>query len=222
MKKILLILYSLMIVVFSSPTQAQRSPGAILLHFNGYISQEKFFNYNVWSPSNLSQASQDSIISRVEKLFDRWDITVTTDYRLYNTFKPTRRVEVVVSTNHIGDVGGWSNLMSMYYEDHTPAVVNPVNLENNARNIGDAIAHEVGHMAGLMHQVVLDSTRNFILQDYNMGDSLSAPIMGCSYFAKEAIWTAGWNTIGMWQDDKMILDMAFTLKDQSLSYFDED
>ena len=63
------------------------------------------------------------------------------------------------------------------------------NLGNNPFYCGEASSHEAGHEFGLNHQSVYSGTT--LVEEYNPGNSLTAPIMGDSYGAQRGLWWDG-------------------------------
>jgi hypothetical protein len=56
--------------------------------------------------------------------------------------------------------------------------------------ISEVVSHEAGHAFGLWHQSTYNSS-GVLVDEYNAGDSLRAPIMGNSYHADRGLWMRG-------------------------------
>jgi PKD domain/Metallo-peptidase family M12B Reprolysin-like len=84
----------------------------------------------------------------------------------------------------------------------------PSALSGNINNILDAAAHEAGHQFGLNHQSVYSGTT--LVDEYNPGDTLTAPIMGIPYNSARALWWDGPNDGGSTeiQNDMAIISSA--------------
>src|SRR5262249_26570655 len=63
------------------------------------------------------------------------------------------------------------------------------NLQNDARYIADAAAHEAGHQFGLDHQSQYTGTT--LQYEYSYGVDDTAPLMGAGYYAKRSLWWYG-------------------------------
>src|SRR5262249_27790283 len=65
----------------------------------------------------------------------------------------------------------------------------------------EAVAHESGHTFGLQHQSTYSGSTK--TNEYNPGDSNTAPIMGDSYYAARGLWWYGLSSLGptTYQDD---------------------
>jgi Fibronectin type III domain len=70
------------------------------------------------------------------------------------------------------------------HPDFQPAWIFPQSLDNDAKNIAEAVSHEVGHNLGLVH----DGTPT---SDYYNGHGVWAPIMGAGYGRAITQWSAG-------------------------------
>jgi hypothetical protein len=71
------------------------------------------------------------------------------------------------------------------------AFVFPANLTNgDSKSVAEASAHESGHTFSLYHQSVYDANGQLV-NEYNPGDALRAPIMGRSYESQRGTWWSG-------------------------------
>jgi hypothetical protein len=93
----------------------------------------------------------------------------------------------------------------------------PDNLQGGVKDVGEAAAHEAGHVLGLSHQITLLGGPNYL--PYNPGDAAWAPVMGNSYHAARSGWAKGpsdvaflldgsGNLIDFEQDDIAVLTKA--------------
>jgi PKD repeat protein len=80
-----------------------------------------------------------------------------------------------------------------------PAFIFPVQLSGNARNIAEAISHEIGHTLGLYHSGQTNGT------EYYTGHADWAPIMGVGYYKTVTQWTKGDYPLSNNQQDQINL-----------------
>jgi hypothetical protein len=135
----------------------------------------------------------DEVWERVSEIYSPFNINVTTSAPADLSHGKTQIVAIGGSYNDwfhtaaggISYVGSFANPslpnVSHVFVDGTAGV---------AQYIAIAAAHEAGHGFGLNHQSTFDASGN-LLQEYNPGDSSSAPIMGLAYNATRALWWVG-------------------------------
>ncbi len=180
----------------------------ILLTFNGYTPKESCWNRKRFSGSDLNAKSISSIKDSVSHYFSDYDVLITTSDTAFYKFPSNRRIRVVITSDVIfGNGGGISVYNALYFKDTTTCLVSTIALNYDTRAVGIAIAHEVGHTLGLAHQAIYKGA--YMLQAYDLGDSLVGPIMGAPYWSKKVIWTKGTNDFGQYQDDDEIISKTF-------------
>ncbi len=135
----------------------------------------------------------DEVWQRVSEIYSPFNINVTTVAPADQSHGKTQIVAIGGSYNDwfhvaaggISYVGSFSNPslpnVSHVFVDGTDGV---------AQYIAIAAAHEAGHGFGLNHQSTFDASGNLV-QEYNPGDSSTAPIMGLAYSAQRALWWVG-------------------------------
>ncbi len=148
--------------------------------------------------------------------------TVAEDYAPFDIDVTTEAPENFDDTAHlrvaIGGDGAWTdgaNAGISYvnlFADPIPNVVFVFadNLGNgNARLVAECVSHESGHAFGLEHQSLYDDDGNLI-DEYNPGNLLRAPIMGDSYASQRGVWWRGPSdeSASQLQDDMSILGAA--------------
>jgi hypothetical protein len=223
MIKALFVSLGIFLISFNPPLNVPKnsSKGVILLTFNGYNPKTCLFNqYDHLSPSDLYYPNTTTIQEKVSKYFSDFDVTITTDDSLFYSYPKDHRVRVVITSdslpqyndkgNFINYAGGLSYYNALHRNDTTPSLVSSLSLGNDAKDISEAICHEVGHQLGLQHQSKWFAF--FKLREYNPGNEERAPIMGNSYHSKRAVWYKGFNSYLQWQDDKKIISNTFQLK----------
>ncbi|HXE51746.1 MAG TPA: hypothetical protein VN541_01980, partial [Tepidisphaeraceae bacterium] len=104
-----------------------------------------------------------------------------------------------------GADGGLSVVGSFAKGPATVWVFSQILNNGDPTDTADVIAHESGHAFGLVHQSVYNGTT--LVDGYNPGNGLIAPIMGDSYNAIRALWWDGTdsNSASQIQDDMAII-----------------
>lgn len=183
--------------------------GVILLTFNGYPSENGKFS---WQPSYILQPDRIDIQLMVYHYFDNWNIVITTDDSLFYTYPIDKRIRCVITSDTLilngNNSGGVASVDALEKGDTSSTIISCPNLGYNNRDIADCIAHEVGHELGLNHQVYWRDGR--FIHEYDMGTWDEAPIMGCSYHAKKAVWRTGYVKDGSIQNDTLMISRTFS------------
>jgi hypothetical protein len=176
----------------------------IYLDFDGHTTSDTLWTNNVTSAfdldgnsSTFNETEKEIIIEtwqRVSEDFIPFDVNVTTQTPTVDQLKKSGStdtqwgIRVVIGGNgswYSSNIyGGVSYIGSFDWDSDTPAYVFADNLYGKAKNIGEAISHEVGHSLGLSH----DSTSS---QAYYRGANGWAPIMGFGYSQPVTQWSKG-------------------------------
>ena len=135
--------------------------------------------------SDAEQALITEVWQRVSEDFAPFDVNVT-------TVEPADFSNGVALRVSIGGDGAWtgSTLGGVAYLDSftnslpNTVFVFPDNLADSARNIAEASSHEAGHGFGLEHQSQYSGTT--LVEEYNPGTPVWAPIMGVSYYSAQS------------------------------------
>lgn len=200
-------LYAQVPVMSSYPS----APSVIFLDFDGHLVNGTSWNMSGpidCGPSNLPVDKMTEIYHRVAEDYRPFNVNVTTDSTRYWAAPATQRMRVIltISSSWYGSAGGVSYMGSFTWGDNTPAFVFTQLLGYNAKNIGEAAAHEAGHTLGLRHQSSYDGACNKTAE-YNAGvgsgETAWAPIMGVGYYRNLTLWNNGANPYGCtnFQDD---------------------
>ena len=183
----------------------------IYLDFDGHYVTNNIWQYYNGSqpfycpPAGLSTAQIMEVFNRAAEDFSPFDINITTDSTKYWSAPTRRRGRVVITPYYewIGYLAGYA-LVDIWYQSvffgEPESFVFTVPLLNDARYIGEAVSHEIGHTLGLYHQslwgnVNTDSCR--FVTEYRSGrgatmsDISWAPIMGAAYFRNLSLWSVG-------------------------------
>jgi Metallo-peptidase family M12B Reprolysin-like len=197
------------------------APASLYLDFTGLPTQTWGSYQNVNTPvfhldgsGSLFTANEVAVISevwqRVAEMYSPFDINVTTAAPANLSHGKTQIVAIGGSYNDwfhqaaggISYVGAFTNAyepnISHVFVDGTAGV---------AKDIAIAAAHEAGHAFGLSHQSTFNGAGQ-LTQEYNPGDSASAPIMGLAYNAARALWSVGYadvNGAAAIQNDEAVI-----------------
>lgn len=209
----LLYLLSLTHENFGDLKNIKPGKGIILLTYYGYNPKTPTFNlYAHLSPSMLDRYDQEKIQEKLEYYFSDFDVTFTQDDSLFYTYPVDHRIRVVITRDTLEgyNTGGLSFYNSLHRNDTSASLVTSSGFSYVDSTISQAIAHEVGHQLGLLHQSKWFLC--FKIKEYNDGTLEKAPLMGRSYDAKKAEWWKGFNSRLRWQDDKKVISRVFQLR----------
>jgi hypothetical protein len=192
---------------------SRNNDAAFLLVFNGATVTGTIWNTLTgrdvieFPPSGLSNQMADAVFRENVQAFRDWQINITTDSAVWLQAPENRRQIVIYSADDIGfgaAIGGVAILGSMVDNWNTPALVFSQNLGYDDRNT-QAGVHEAGHTVMLYHQA--DCENGIVTRSYSLGNSLTAPYMGISYYAKkEGSWWVGTREPDcVLQDDRAVI-----------------
>jgi Domain of unknown function (DUF4214)/Metallo-peptidase family M12B Reprolysin-like len=162
-------------------------------------------NPSSFSPAEVAVVTE--VWQRVAEIYSPFNINVTTVAPADLSHGKTQIVAIGGSYNDwfhqaaggVSYVGAFANAalpnISHVFVDGTAGV---------AKYIAVAAAHEAGHAFGLDHQSTF-SASGTLVQEYNPGDSASAPIMGLAYSSNRALWWVGPNDTGATQNDEAVI-----------------
>jgi hypothetical protein len=177
----------------------------ILLDFDGHTVNGSSWNISgpiVCDATTLNTAQITEIFNRVAEDYRPFNVNITTDETKYTAAPLNKRIRVILTISNAWygtSAGGVAFVGSFIWGDDTPCFVFTALLNNNAKNIAEAAAHESGHTLGLFHQAKYDVNCNYV-SDYHSGTGSGeigwAPIMGVGYYRNFTIWHNGPNPYG--------------------------
>ena len=161
-----------------------------LLDFDGY-----YVPAGVWGAgfyvSGSGNVNQSQIVSTVKNYWSRFDVEITTNEIVYNSYPINKRMRVVITTtNFYGNYGGVAYINSLSWIDQEKqCFVFSSLLGYNAKYISDASAHEMGHTANCYHHkaIVRYTDGCYIAGEYLQSNH----IMGNPYYFSNPIFTTG-------------------------------
>lgn len=161
-------------------------------------------------PASFSTREVGRIVDiweRVSEKFSPFNINVTTARP--DSFGDREALQVVIGGDGawIGShVGGIAQRGSFYNRAANTVWVFEDNLwDGQPKYVAEAAAHEAGHAFGLAHQSSYDASGQLV-DEYNRGDALRAPIAGSAYSSTRGLWWHGTSRSATTiQDDLSIL-----------------
>lgn len=190
----------------------------IFIDFDGHYMQNNAWTagYNDGSPIDAPAfdtdgnpaAFSDSELTIIQQVWQRvsedyapFDVDVTTEFTgedaitrssSSDEYYGTRALVSPISS-YFGNYGGIAYIriydgvgdLGDYYK---PALIFPEKLSKNAKNIAEAVSHEVGHNLNLYHDGT--STAGYY-QGHGSGETGWAPIMGVGYYKNLVQWSKG-------------------------------
>jgi hypothetical protein len=185
--------------------------GCLLLDFNGEDVSGTMWNVNgdlVCDNSGLSQTQIEFTLNRVKYDYAQFNIEVTTDESVYNTYPQNKRRRcIVTTTNFYGNVGGVAYINSFNWFDDSPCFVFSQLLSYNEKYISDATSHELGHTLGNRHhsEWMYNEDGSCIKINEYLWSNM---IMGASYYDPNPKFGIGANSLGCYviQNDMDIIN----------------
>jgi subtilase family serine protease len=197
----------------------------IYLDFDGYTTTNTLWNSEYTNGSNIITLAYDTdgntssfstteleniwnIWRRVAEDFSPFNVNVTTaspstsDLIKSGSGDTRWGVRVVIGGNGswYGGGGGVAYINSFSWDSDTPAFVFSDNFYGSAKNVAEAISHEVGHTLGLNHDGKTGGA------EYYEGLNGWASIMGVGYYQELTQWSKGeYSGANNTQDDLAII-----------------
>ncbi len=173
--------------------------GCLLLDFDGYNVTGTTWNVNgdiLCAGSGLSSAQIASVVARVKYDFAQFNVEITTDENVFNSYPQNKRRRcIITTTNWYGNVGGVAYINSFNWPDDSPCFVFSQLLQYNEKYISDATSHECGHTFGNWHHsewVYNEDGSCYLQNEYLWGNM----IMGASYYDPNPIFGTGASSLG--------------------------
>ncbi|BCX46429.1 PKD repeat-containing protein [Haloferula helveola] len=202
--------------------------GVIYLDFDGENVTGTFWNsYSGIDPivapeSGLTLSDIDLIWERVSEDYRPFNVNVTTDRSVYDSYPVNRRTMVIFSpykdwysTNPaVGGVAS-TDIFGSSFSD-TPAWVFTAAQSYIASNCHEAASHEAGHVLGLHHD---GNSSTAYYEGHGSGLTTWAPIMGLAYTRIVSQWSKGeYAGANNAEDDLAIITKTYN----GLGYRDDD
>lgn len=152
--------------------------------------------------SGMSAANIILIFKRVSEDYRPFDVNITTDVTRFNNAPVSSRMRVIITPTSAWypSAGGVAYVGSFAWGGNpgTPCWVFENQLSYSAKNIAEAVAHEVGHTMTLRHQstyIYPPATTCSKTAEYHPGLGSGiiswAPIMGVGYSRNVTVWFNG-------------------------------
>lgn len=196
--------------------------GTVWLEFYGAVISGTMWNvYGDFTVGHSGFSAEEIayVTSRIAADYAPFNVTITTDKAVFDATPAGKRIRIIFTEDwewYCGTTpcaGGVAYINSFKWtSSESPGFVFTSALGYSTHRSGEAGSHEVGHTAGLRHQVLCSG--DVIINQYNPGDGVTAPTMGNSYNVSSGDWWIGPNTTGCSsvQKDAEILASVFGLK----------
>ncbi|WP_445722231.1 carbohydrate-binding protein [Flavobacterium sp.] len=179
--------------------------GCVLLDFDGYYMPAG----NLWNngnainaaPSGMSDAEVQQHWEVVSEDYRPFNLNVTTNESVFNSYPRNRRMRVVVTPTNTAapGAGGVAYIGSFNWDNDVPCWV----FITSGKSGGDASSHEIGHTFDLGHDGRTNPNEGYFV---GIEGTAWAPIMGAGYYRPVVQWSKGeYNYANNLQDDVAII-----------------
>lgn len=161
--------------------------GMLLVDFDGGFVDDPTWGTFTVVGSGLTDVQKAEIFSSVEFDYSAFNVLVTTDESLFNSFVGKKNICYVTETYEWYGSSGGVALIGSFNSDQSPCFVFSLLLNYNTKFIKEAVSHELGHTIGLLHYNQYDADCNYI-GEYSYGCCGNAHIMGVGYYQPNVCW----------------------------------
>lgn len=186
------------------PPQTITHKACWILDFDGYNVPAGAWDATGFycTASDFSTTEIADIKTRIKNYWAQFDVEITTDEALYDTYAVNKRMRVVYTrTNFWPNAGGVAYIGSLLWADtEKQCFVFPDMLQRNTKYNADAGAHEMGHTASCYHHAELRNDEFgmcYVYSAYLWGNHL----MGASYYDANPLFNTGDKACGIKTDD---------------------
>ena len=150
------------------------------------------------TPSGLTPAGDAEVLATIQNAFSEFLVRVTSDTNIFNKAPSHRRTRIIITAYHhwYGTHLGGAAAVNAYGRMEVGGFVFSDLQRFNVKHIAQSAVHELGHVFGLRHRAVYDTSCRK-LTDYDRGDGTTAPYMGDSRKARDGgTWGVGPTSLG--------------------------
>ena len=189
--------------------------GVIFIDVDGeYVSESPWNSGNPINAANpgLDERTIIEIWERVAEDYLPFNVNVTTNETVFNNAPSRKRIRCIITptSDWFGRrAGGVAYINSFTWSSDVPAWVFTTGVGKGAKNLAEAVTHEVGHTFGLFHDGLSNPSTDYY-SGHGTGETGWAPIMGVGYGKNLTHWSKGeYSGATNEQDDIAVISNEF-------------